>query len=294
MKTLLPMAGSFLRPLCFLLCFLPFVAWSADPAPAAPRQEVKILTIGNSFADNAMTFLPKLAEAGGKKLTYFRANLGGHSLAQHAGYMQAFEADPNDPKGRPYKKNPADPSVKISLREALESNNWDYVTIQQVSGQSFQPETFQPYANTLIAYIHKYAPHAEILIHETWAYPDDYYEKFKAEKLDRPTMHARVKAAYQKLSDETGLRILPVGDAFQAVATSANPINLTIPGDKHANANGQYLGGAVFYEMIFRDNVEKVNFVPEKVTPADAEALRRVAHETVAQAAKHQPAAAPR
>jgi hypothetical protein len=119
----------------------------------SPRSSVKLLTIGNSFADNAIALLPELAKAGGKTITIFPANLGGHSLKQHAIYVQAFEADPNDPKGRAYKKRKDPRTGKIrdfSLREALQSEDWDVVNIQQVSNLSFKPDTYQPYANILI------------------------------------------------------------------------------------------------------------------------------------------------
>ena len=255
----------------------------------APRASIKLLTIGNSFADNATALLPGFAEAGGKGLLIFRANLGGHSLQQHVGYLKAFEADPNDPKGHAYKKH-ADPrsgEIKdFSLREALGSEDWDVVTIQQVSGLSFKPESFQPFAGILIDYIHKYAPHAEILIFETWAYPDDYFSKFKEEGLDQQKMYAGLKAAYEKLSADTGLRIIPVGDAFQKVRALSPPISLNVAGDKHANPPGKYLGAAVFYEAIFHDSVEPIPFVPPGISAVDAKALRQAAHETAAESAR--------
>ncbi len=68
-----------------------------DAKPEA--QPVKVLTVGNSFADDACALLPDLAKAGGKDLFLVRANLGGHSLAQHVGYLQAYEANADDPKG---------------------------------------------------------------------------------------------------------------------------------------------------------------------------------------------------
>ena len=91
----------------YLLAFfcVPLASCDAGLAqtPGAPRASIKLLTIGNSFADNSVFFLPGFAKASGRQLLVFKANLGGRSLQQHAGYLQAFEADPNDPKGRAYK-----------------------------------------------------------------------------------------------------------------------------------------------------------------------------------------------
>ena len=263
-------------------------AESPGVSAKAPRAAIKLLTIGNSFADNVTALLPSFAEAGGKGLLIFRANLGGHSLQQHVGYLQAFEANPNNPKGHAYKKH-ADPrsgEIKdFSLREALESEDWDVVTLQQASHLSFKPESFQPFATILVDYIHKYAPHSEILIFETWAYPDDYFPKFKEEGLDQQKMYAGLKAAYEKLSADTGLRIIPVGDAFQKVRALSPAISLNVAGDKHANQSGKYLGAAVFYEALFRDNVESNPFVPPGISSSDAKAMRQAAHETALEAA---------
>ncbi len=277
----------------FLLVFLCapqfFKGTESPQVPAtAPRSSIKLLTIGNSFADNATALLPDFAKAGGKDLLVFHANLDGHSLQQHVNYLQAFEADPNDPKGHAY-KNHVDPGTggkkDFSLREALESADWDVVTIQQVSNLSFKPESYQPFAGILIAYIHKYAPHAEILILETWAYPDDFFVKFKEDGLDQKTMYAKLKDAYEKLSAETGLQIIPVGDAFQKVRNLAKSINPNVAGDKHASQSGKYLAAAVFHEVIFRDNIESNPFVPADLSADDAKLLRQAAHETVAETA---------
>jgi hypothetical protein len=288
MHTPKPLRPSRIFHASLLLMFVIFVSIlrsnAADTNGLVHRDNVKLLTIGNSFADNAMEILPEFANAGGKQITILKANLGGHSLAQHVSYLEAFEKDPTDPKGHPYKqlRDPRSHEKKdFSLREALESEDWDIVTIQQVSNLSFKPETYQPYAGILINYIHKYAPHAVILIHETWAYPDDYFAKFKADGLDQKTMYAGLKTAYQKLADETGLRIIPVGEAFQNARSQPMPFSLNVTGDKHANVKGKYLAAAVFYEMIFGKNVEAVPVVRKEISPDDATALRHIAHETV-------------
>jgi len=272
----------------YLLAFfcVPLATCNAGPAqtPGAPRASIKLLTIGNSFADNSVFFLPGFAKASGRQLLVFKANLGGNSLKNHASYLQAFEADANDPKGRAYKAHD-DPRTgenkDFSLREALESADWDAVTIQQASNLSFKPETYQPFAGILIDAIHKYAPHAEILILETWAYPDDYFAKFKEGGLNQQTMYAKVKAAYGKLSADTELRIIPVGDAFQKARALVPPMRLNVAGDKHANPSGKYLAAAVLYEVLFADNIEPNPFVPAGISAGDAKILRRIAHETV-------------
>jgi hypothetical protein len=220
--------------------------------------------------------LQELAQGGGKKMTLFVAAIGGYTLENHVVDLQAYDANPRNPKGRPYRKNTS------SLCEALHKEDWDIVTIQQSSVCSMKAETFQPSTNILIGYIRKHAPHARILLFETWAYPDDYYDQVSNQKLDRASMREKVKAAYQEISDQTGLAIIPVGEAFERVARLEQPITLTNPNDKHCNNHGQYLSGAVFYEAIYGDNVENNSFTPPEITPEEAKTLLRVAHQTIA------------
>lgn len=267
--------------------FLPFTLKASEPVAAAPRSELKLLTVGNSFADNSTALLPAFAKAGGKKLTLFKANLGGHSLDQHVGYLQAFEADPANPWGRAYKQRP-DPRTgqkrDFSLKEALETEPWDVVTIQQVSHKSYKPETYQPFAGILIDYIKKNTPSAEIVIHETWAYGDDAIPAFNQKRhefITQQSMYNGLKAAYAKLAGETGFRVLPVGDAFQKARAQGIVVNL--PANIHANQNGEYLGAAIWYEMLFHENVENVAYVPANMDAELAKTLRHIAHEAVAQ-----------
>lgn len=286
-------------------------------------QAVKVLTVGNSFADDACALLPALAKAGGKDLVLVRANLGGHSLAQHVGYLQAYEANADDPKGSPY----AAPAYlatpdrkKTNLKAILASKPWNFVTIQQVSNTSFKEESYEPFAGILIDYIRKNAPTAEILIQQTWAYREDH-EMFKDGKLNQQTMYEGLKAAYDKLSQRYGLRIIPSGDAYQAARKLprwtftfpdpkfdyANPAPGALPEQKeslnigwnwgkdketkqpkltldakHSNLYGRFLISCVWYEVIFNDSVLTNPFVPEGMSPEDAALLRQAAHEVVA------------
>lgn len=288
------------------------------------EEPLKILTIGNSFAGNVLSDLPQMTKAAGKNVLFFGANPGGCSMERHAGWVKLDEANPEDPAGKPYPSNfmPGrleDKGHKYSLREVLQAEKWNFVTIQQVSDTSFKPETFEPYATTLIDTIRKYAPQAKIVVFETWAYREDY-AGFK-DGLDQQKMFEGLTAAYEKLAADHGLQIIPVGYAFQkARATDKwhfqypdpdfdykNPAPGTIPKQpgslnmgwgwftpptggkstfvldhKHGNAAGKLLAASVFYEALLGEDVQKNTFLPDKMDPADAADLRRIAHESFA------------
>lgn len=295
---------------------------AAPPAASADGSNaVKLLTIGNSFADNATAYLPEMARLAGRPLVLFRANLGGHSLQQHAQYLEAFEADPSDPKGRPY-KNKTDPKTgekkDFSLPEVLAAADWNFVTIQQLSNLSYREDSYEPWAGILVAAIRKYAPHAEILVHQTWAYREDYPPFSKSDSFTQQKMFEELKGAYAKLAGRYGLRIIPVGEAFQEARRLPrwtftfpdsdfdyrNPPARAVPRQpgslnagwmwqknkqtgkpvftldfKHANNEGRYLGAAMFFETLLGSDIRAVNFTPKGMTEEDAKELRRIAHE---------------
>lgn len=294
---------------------LALVFFSPSPgraAPAAERPSVKVLTIGNSFADYATTFLPDLAWAGGKTLVLGKANLGGCSLERHARHLAQAEA--GEPDGRVYTAfvDPVTGKTRaVTLPEALAAAPWDIVTLQQWSQQSYKPGTYHPHVDRLIAAIHRYAPRAEILIHETWAYREDHPTFQKQDGFTPDKMYAGVRDAYRQLAAETGCRIIPSGDAFQLARQTSrwtfvvdrnfdfkNPPAGRLPDQRtslnagwqwtkdksgkptltldaiHLNNAGRYLGAAVWYQVLFNVATVPAGFMPPDLSAEDTAGLR--------------------
>ena len=271
-------------------------------ASAAERDSLKLLTIGNSFSNDALGYLAHISKAGDKELLVGRASLGGCSLERHAGHLR--EAIAGDPKGKPYGGR--------SLPEILASEHWDVVTLQQWSQLSFKPETFQPHADELIAVIRKLAPAAEIVIHQTWAYREDHPWFQKDDGFTPAKMYAGARDTYRAFADGKGFRVLPVGDAMNLARQTPrwtyvqdpnfdfkNPpagqlpdqrtsLNIgwrwSIPKDEsapkftldaiHCNTAGKYLAGSVWYQVLFNTDTVPTTFTPEGLAEADAADLR--------------------
>ncbi|WP_404307804.1 BPSS1187 family protein [Neorhodopirellula lusitana] len=189
--------------------------------PAADESKVsapvRVLAVGNSFTGNATRFLEPLAKASGHDLSVQRLIIGGSPLELHAAKAKAFAADPNNPKGR-Y-------SNGKSLQEALQSEDFDFVTIQQVSIKSHDIRTYQPYASELADVIRRYSPGSQLLVHQTWAYRSDdprFHGPAKrsgkslpnSEPVDQAAMYHGLTDAYRTITKELGAKRIPVGDAF--------------------------------------------------------------------------------
>ena len=137
--------------------------------------KLKILAIGNSFSVDAMEHLYKVALAYGyKKEDIILGDLyiGGCSLAKHHENMQG-----NLPRYDYYKNTNNEWVItpETTLLTGLLDEEWDYITMQQVSQNSGQPDTFAPYLAELIGFVNasKRNPKAKLMWHSTWAYAKD-------------------------------------------------------------------------------------------------------------------------
>ncbi len=111
---------------------------------------LRLLTIGNSFAGNALTYLQDLAaDTSDVCFEIGRANLGGCSLEKH---WNLAEYTARHPEYRPYTLNlsGAGAADQANLQDALTALPWDYVTLQQVSRKSCQREIYQPWLGRLV------------------------------------------------------------------------------------------------------------------------------------------------
>ena len=86
-----------MKRLVFAAALLYGVLFAAEPA-----REIKILTIGNSFANSVFVYLPELAATFPDcKLHLEAANIGGCSLERH--WNEHLKSEKN-PKHKPYDK----------------------------------------------------------------------------------------------------------------------------------------------------------------------------------------------
>ncbi len=285
-------------------------------AATGAEKPFEILTIGNSFSQNSTRYLSFLIADGKQNARVERAGaLGGHSMQKHLSYALAYEKDPADPAGRPYSLKDGDTTRKVGMQDLLKMAKWDRVTIQQLSSDSWQPETYAA-ATELVRIIKKYAPTAEIVFHETWSYRADDPWLVK-NNLTAESMYEKLHAAYNAKARELGLKVIPVGSAFErarkagwgdsfAKVDRETLVHPALPeqsrslhvgyrwgkakGDppkwvlgydpRHANSTGEYLGALVWYGFFFGDP-EKLTWKPTGMSDETAQTMRTIAAETL-------------
>lgn len=288
-----------------------------EPA-ASGGKTVRLLTVGNSFSQNATHVLDGIVKADGQTLIHHRCVIGGSGFAQHWERAEKHTKDPADKAGR-YESGK-------SLLEELKAEPWDVITIQQASIRSHNVETYRPSAKQLCDFIRQHAPQSEVVLLQTWAYRvDDGRFSAKAaaaakpgEPKTREEMYAGLSAAYRTVGQELGVRRIPVGDAFHLADSDAawgfkpdlkfdfagaEPKKLPdqthslhigwawsktkegkpvmVMDGHHANAWGGYLGACVFYEFLFDRSVVGNKFVPPYLPKEDVRYLQETAHRAV-------------
>ena len=183
----------------------------AQAAPSIEKKSLKILGIGNSFLKNATNMLPSIVKDSGHELILGVAAPGGRTIQNHCEAALLGETNPQDPKAKLYEYN----KQKMTLKEMLTAQKWDYVTIQQSSPTSFKIDTYRPYAQNLYDYIKKYAPQAEVVFHQTWAWRPDH-NRMNMDINPPGFMYQELTRNYNTIAKEVGIKkIIPVGNAFQ-------------------------------------------------------------------------------
>jgi len=216
---------------------------------------MRILCIGNSFSQNATRYLYRLADSAGSEIMTANLYIGGCSLRTH--YLNMLE----NILAYTYQFNGINTGLCVTIKHALLSFNWDYITLQQVSSSAPYYSTFQPYLNELAAYIRKYQPHAKLLMHQTWAYEEGSPSLIRGLKFATSAdMLASIREAYEKAAKDIGaVGIIPSGEAM--LRAVENGIPRVHDDGKHASLGiGCYLLALTWYGTLTGKSVKDVPF----------------------------------
>jgi hypothetical protein len=253
-------------------------------------QQIKVLAIGNSFSQDAVEYLRRIALSESVDILVGNLKIGGCSLERHWNNVI------NNVHEYIYYRFAEEYSATegAALTEILESEQWDYITFQQASYASGQYETYQPYLSLLSAYVKEHASQAEQLIHQTWAYEiDSDHIGFAHYNYNQKTMFQSIKDAYDRAAKLLQARIIPCGEAVQ-LARSTKPFDYANGGKSlnrdgyHASIpHGRYLLSAVWYETLTGKTLSDEAYLPEihdnPISQAEAKILRKCSHDAVVQ-----------
>ncbi|MBR5527651.1 MAG: DUF4886 domain-containing protein [Clostridia bacterium] len=191
---------------------------------------MKILCIGNSFSTDATRYLHGVAKNAGVNIKTVNLYIGGCSLYTH--YINALE----DLKNYSLEFNGVTTGFKVSIKEALISDQFDMVTLQQASPFSFKTETYEPYMAFLIEYIRKYLPHTKIFIHQTWGYKPSSARLSQMGFLTHREMYDAVEKSYADAYKKYEFGgFIPSGRAMLNLVETGVPAESIFRDDIHAS-----------------------------------------------------------
>ena len=209
---------------------------------------MKILSIGNSFSEDAQRYLHSLAAANNKDLMCVNLYIGGCPLEAH--YINLTDNE----KSYDFQVNGVNTNLKVSVKEVIKSNKWDYITLQQASHLSFDFNSYVPYIEKINEWIRLRCPDTKILLHQTWAYPENHERLSEVGFGTTKEMFLKVREAYdiaQKTINSDG--VIRSGEAMLE-AYSAFP-DIVYRDQIHASCGfGRYLLGCVWYKTLFGEN----------------------------------------
>ena len=235
-----------------------------DPEPF--KTSIKILAIGNSFSVDSMEYLYGiLKDLGYTEIVLANLYVGGCSLQQHADYIAKSE------KLSPYTyyKNTSGTWTtrnNTKITDVIDDYDWDYVSLQQVSGNSGLPDTFEPYLTQVIEFVHEHCPNSKLFWNMTWAYPEGSdYSSFKNYNYDQERMYnAIIETTQSKIVPREDFSfVIPTGTAVQNARTSFLTEGQLHRDNLHlSNDIGRFLASMMWARQISGRSVADVTYNP--------------------------------
>ncbi len=239
---------------------------------------IKMLSIGNSFSQDALAYFKGMADDAGIEVEVWHLCIGGCSLEHHYNNMMA------DLPRYGFSVN-GESRPATCLSEVIEKEQFDIVTIQQVSNMSGLYSTYHPYIDRLLEYIRKHQPNAKLWWHKTWAYEkDSSHQGFALYCKDQAIMYKAICSVVEKINAEVKLDgIIPSGDVVQTLRTKPEfnypqEPSLCRDGFHMHLLYGRYAVAATWFETLLGGNILENKFADfdEKVGALGETAMHRI------------------
>lgn len=228
---------------------------------------IKILSIGDICAVSAQRCLAKIARCDGVEITCGVMSLPDADLATHADAiisdLPVYTFD-----------YCSDGSIRINSEEncgfsyVLSMFDWDYITVNQRIDIADKEDTYFPYINEISDFIKQKCPDAKLVINEPWALLSNHSD-----------MSTRIREISIAIAENTNINIVfPVGEVWEKIRLQHPELKLSTD-DVKSSRLGDFVSGAVWYEILTGNSIVKNNYRVPFVNSESVEKLRTVVHE---------------
>lgn len=224
-----------------------------------------LLTVGNSFSDDAMEYMYDIAESAGiKKIHLGNLYFGACRIEQH--YKFWSETDDKRNKKYDYRrevngKGWVTGEKHSDWKEALDDFNWDYICFQESAQEIQTNESLYVHLQDLMDMAHERCPGALFIYHMPWPNPHANY----GNSIDK--MYADCMKALDTIIDKYGFfEVITTGTAIQNLRTSYIGYDKTVRDGWHLSYGvGRYTAGLAFFTQLTGISVENLEFKPGRV-----------------------------
>ena len=254
---------------------------------AQAEQPMKVLCIGNSFSIDAVeNNLVQLASERGIDMYVGNLYIGGCSLERHALNIRrdsaaySYRVMQREADGT-FSRTVTD---SVSIMQALLSQEWDVITMQQASHFSGQWFTYEPFLTELIDSVKLHiSPKTKIYWYMTWAYQQDAkHPAFMPNyNNDQSYMYSEIVGCNrQVLKRHTFDGFIPGGIAIQQARQTKLGDTLCRDGFHLSYTYGRYLMACLWLEVLTGKSAQGCKYMAEGMTPDQRKIVQRVAHRT--------------
>lgn len=249
---------------------------------------MKILMIGNSFSQDASEHLYSIAKEFDSEHRFLNLYIGGCSLEQH---VNALRENKQIHCVQENSKDNFD-ELHTTIREGIEPCDWDYISVQQLSGLSGVYDSYHPYIDELVGYLRERCPSAKILLHRTWSYEDgSCHGAFPTYDSSVDTMHGRITECYERIREDIGAYgIIPTGDVIYNLQKqpefNVKQGGVSLYRDTYhlGYTYGRYAAAACWLTALGICDIDKSTFLPTEageVKPELIELIKKTVKSTV-------------
>lgn len=243
-----------------------------------PANKLKVLMIGNSFADDTINYAYEIAKSSGipaENILIADIYIGGCSLETHLTNAQK--------NAKAYRFGlertgwfDGNSYTNWTMEQAIKYADWDFITFQQSSGDSGVSSSYSG-LQELMDYVYGIAtdtknnpnanPNVKFVWHQTWAYQQNSTSAaFLAYRRDQMTMYKAIVACMKKhVLNKNFVAIIPNGTAIQNARTSS--IGDTFARDEYNHLSygaGRYIASMNLVSVLTGRDMSTMTWTPSE------------------------------
>ena len=242
---------------------------SAEIKVEVIEKAYRILMIGNSFSDDTVEWVYDICENLNIDITIANMYIGGCGLGDHYQNLKnnskAYEYVYYNKTSKVWERK-----TNISISEAIEYDDWNYISLQQASGSSGIADTYS-YIDDIMEEVLALKENVKFIWNMTWAYQQDStHRDFAKYNKNQKLMYDQIVNAVKTevLPNERIEMVIPNGTAIQNARTSFVGDNLTRDGYHLSNDLGRFIAGLTLVAKLTGNDLSTLTYRPMDMSDA--------------------------